>query len=105
MHPPKLRGKAALLALLGAAAVGYLFWITARLPLTRHPRWDGVIGVLGGLYVCSHPAASFVDLLFFGRHSAATRLSSSALVGWITLNLVVFLLGVLAITVGATKFV
>jgi hypothetical protein len=86
-------------------ALVYLGWIASRLPLTRNTRLDGVIGVLGGLYICSHPAASLVDLLFFGHHAPESQLPAGKLGTWIALNLLVFLLGVLMIATGATRFV
>jgi hypothetical protein len=44
---------------------GLLFWLRT---LTGYPHTDGVIGVILGLYVCSHPASNAVDLLFFQQY-------------------------------------
>ena len=104
MNQPSLPGKIVHRLVLLAIALAYLAWMIANLPLTGYARLDGVIGVLGGLYICSHPATTFVDLLFFGRHSGI-QWKSNELVIWIAFNLVVFLLGVLMISTGATRFV
>ncbi len=104
MKPSYFRGRIARLGILLAVAVAYIGWILIRHTLIHHARLDGSIGVLGGLYICSHPAAHFVDLLFFGHH-VENRLHGWEWFVWISLNLVVFLLGCLMIIVGVTHFV
>ena len=37
--------------------------------LTGIPVLDGSMGVTLGLYICSHPAANAVDMLFFERYN------------------------------------
>jgi hypothetical protein len=49
-------------ALLLAAAGGGLLLRGGT--LTGVSAWDGILGVVVGLYVCSHPAANAVDVLF-----------------------------------------
>jgi hypothetical protein len=98
-------GRSARLLVLLAVAVAYIVWILIQHRLTHITRLDGGIGVFGGLYICSHPAASFVDLLFLGRHTAVTGLNLGQWVAWILINLTVFILGVMMITIGATRFV
>ena len=101
-----LRGKIVRLWGLLAIAVAYICWNLIQHTLTHDARLDGSIGVLGGLYVCSRPAANYVDLLFFGRNiSDHLPQGWMGITAWLALNLVVLLLGCLMITVGATRFV
>ncbi len=86
-----------------AAAAGYTF-LLARLPtLTGEPRLDAAIGVMLGLYTCSHPAANAIDVLFYSR-GALARASWQGF-GWLALNLAALLLGWLAIVGGVTRLV
>lgn len=63
----------------------------------------GSIGVLLGLYICSHPAANAVDLLFFQR-SAMRQLSKEwSGIAWLALNLLVLLVGWVVIVIGTTR--
>jgi hypothetical protein len=99
------RGRLVRLWVLLAIAVAYSGSMLIRQALTHNSRLDGSIGVLGGLYVCSHPAASFFDMLYFRRHLIGNLLQPSAQIAWIALNLVVFSLGCLMITVGVINFI
>ena len=47
--------------------------------LTGGDTWDGVLGVVLGLYICSHPAAAAIDVLFADRF--AFRMITSARTG------------------------
>jgi len=77
-----------------------LLWLGS---FTGNPFLDGVIGVVLGLYVCSHPAANAVDLLFFQRDSLRQLASGWSGLGWLALNLLALLLGWLTIATGATR--
>ena len=65
----------------------------------------GSIGVVLGLYICSHPAANAVSFLFFDRGGPRGVGSGWAGLGWVVLNVAVVLLGWLVITSGMTRFV
>lgn len=89
------------LILLGIVYSGVLHY---QHRLTGWGEADGIIGVLLGLYICSHPAANLVDLLFFrkaAQHPFSTRRS---VVLWLALNLVVLLIGWSVIFGGTTRF-
>ncbi len=66
---------------------------------------DGILGVILGLYICSHPAANAVDLLFFDRGVFRQVSSQWSGIGWLALNLLVILAGWLVITSGTTRLV
>lgn len=99
------RGRIARLAIMGVIAVAYISWMLMQHSLTGYARLDGVIGVLGGLYIASHPAAHFVDMLFYGRHSEVLLLKTGEAIAWITANLLIFFLGCIMITIGTTLFI
>jgi len=85
-------------------ASAYGGWLYYQRTLTGTSRGDGIVGILLGLYVCSHPAANFLDLLFFSRGAGqVSSLRSTAF--WVALNLLVLLLGWSVIFIGATRFV
>ena len=90
---------------MGVVAVAYLSWMLVQHRLTRYARLDGAIGVLGGLYIASHPAAHFVDMLFYSRHSEVRLLKTGETIAWITANLLIFFLGCIMITIGTTLFI
>jgi hypothetical protein len=88
-------------SVIAAAAYGALL---ARLPtLTGEPKLDGAIGVVLGLYACSHPAANAIDALFYPR-GALVRASWLG-AGWLALNAAVMLAGWLAIVGGVMRLV
>jgi uncharacterized membrane protein len=65
----------------------------------------GSIGVILGLYICSHPAANVVNILFFNRGDLRQTSSRWSGLGWVVLNVSVVLLGWLVITSGMTRLV
>lgn len=71
--------------------------------LTGLPLLDGSIGVALGLYICAHPAANAVNMLFF-ESDLFQQISEWANVRWIILNLLVLLAGWLVIFTGITHW-
>jgi len=98
------RGSAALagLLLLGLAYVAWLYYLRT---LTGSDVADGVIGVLLGLYIASHPAANAIDLLFFRRHAAREIVAGTRGAIWLALNALALAVGWVDIWVGAVRFV
>ena len=70
--------------------------------LTGIAMLDGSIGVALGLYICAHPAANAVTMLFFERDTLH-QLSEWSIVRWLTLNLLVLLTGWMVIFVGLRR--
>jgi hypothetical protein len=89
------------LILIGIAFSGLLHY---QRTLTGMNEVDGIIGVLLGLYICSHPAANVVDMLFFRK--GARRLFLSRQLGflWLALNMLVLMIGWIVIFIGTTRF-
>jgi hypothetical protein len=72
--------------------------------LTGVAMLDGSIGLALGLFICSHPAANAVNMLFFER-DRLRQLSEWSIVGWLALNLVVLLAGWLVIFDGIRRLI
>jgi hypothetical protein len=85
-------------------ASAYGGWLYYQRTLTGTSRGDGIIGVLLGLYICSRPAANFLDLLFFARGAHQVSSLPSTIV-WLALNLLVLLIGWIVIFIGATRLI
>lgn len=64
---------------------------------------DGSIGVAMGLYICAHPAANAVNMLFF-ETDLLQQISEWANIRWILLNLLVLLAGWMVIFTGLTRW-
>src|SRR2546426_11625578 len=85
-------------------AVAYLV-LTANLPtLTGTSLVDGSIGVVLGLYICSHPAANGIDLFFLQRGAFRRVVRDSSGIEWLMLNALVMLVGWVVMVIGAARF-
>jgi hypothetical protein len=71
--------------------------------LTGEARFDGIIGIVLGLYVCSHPTSNVLDLLFMEGGAVRSSSDESGIV-WYLLNLLVLLAGWLAVYIGVLQF-
>jgi len=97
--------KSGILFVMILLAVLYGVLLISLRTLTGNPLLDGATGVLLGLYICSHPAANLVDMIFFARSAGFRSLSRKAAAGWLALNLAAFISGWLVITTGTTRFI
>ena len=71
--------------------------------LTGENRFDGIVGIAIGLYVCSHPASNVLDLLFM-EGGVVRPASGSGGLTWYLLNLLVLIAGWLAVYIGVLQF-
>ena len=99
-HPRSLT-RLWLVTLLGLVYAAIFF---LRPLLLGRPLLAGSLGVLLGLYICSHPAANGIDMLFLGRRGHYVDRSSQAETIWLLVNFVVLLVGLIVIIIGATRF-
>jgi hypothetical protein len=92
------------LVLLGIAYSSFLWF---QLTPIGTGQVGGIIAVLLGLYICSHPAANLVDMLFFSKApDIGSHLSSrQSRVLWLALNMLVLLVGWIVIFAGTTRLV
>jgi len=101
-HEPHPQRSAVLYALL-VPAFAYLWWQYYLPMFTGLDRVDGSIGVLLGLYICSHPAANSIDLMFLERGKLRRILAGPGAARWLALNALVMLVGWFVIVVGASR--
>jgi hypothetical protein len=84
----------------------YLAWFAHFPTLTGNSRLDGTLGMLLGLYICSHPSANMLDLLLFMNAEAREGIASTRSGQfWLGLNLLAFLAGWAVIFAGSLRFV
>ena len=86
-------------------AIAYASTLRYRGALTGRAQLDGTIGVILGLYICSHPAANAVNMLFFDRHRLQQTVSEGSLAGWLALNLLTLAAGWMDIYLGIIRLV
>ncbi len=101
------RNETKVIFLLAFAVVGsiYCLLISSQWTLTGINHLDGIIGVILGLFICSRPAANLVDMFFY-RRGLPYPFSSNRSVGlWIVFNILVLLIGSIAIFTGTTRFI
>jgi hypothetical protein len=85
-------------------AIAYCGLIYFRHALTGTRLLDGGIGVMLGLFICAHPAANGVNLMFLERtayHQLPTGWSNAR---WLALNMLVLIAGWIVIVIGAAQF-
>ena len=87
-----------------AVAILYSAVLRFLQTLTGVPLLDGSIGLAIGLYICSHPAANAINLLFFER-DALRRISDWTVLRWLALNLLTLLAGWMVVFVALRRIV
>ena len=90
------------LIVLGIAYGGFLYF---QPTLTGMDVLDGIIGVVLGLYISSHPAAHLVEMLFYRRAMRYSFSSRRFFVLWLSLNGLVLLISGIVIFVGTTRLI
>jgi len=103
-HPQHRRNSRVLWGLL-LVAIAYLGLLRSLHTLTGINLLDGGIGLALGLYVCAHPAANAVNMLFFERGTLRQSPSDGSLLRWLALNLLVLLAGWMVIFLGIRQLV
>jgi hypothetical protein len=86
------------------AGAVYLALLSTPHPLTGTYKADGIVSVLLGLYICSHPVANGLDMLLYRRYMLNRKTTRGAELLWWALNLVVLLMGWWVISVGMIRF-
>jgi hypothetical protein len=85
-------------------AVIYLVWILVFPTVTVGMLFDGSVGVLLGLYICSQPAANGIDVMFMQRGAFRRAVKQSSGVEWLLLNALVMIVGWFVMVLGAARF-
>ena len=93
-----------ILSIMLVVGIIYLVLLNYQHPLTHSFKVDGILSVLLGLYICSHPVANILDLILYRRfiHRKNSHPSSEWL--WWLLNAVVLFTGWWVIFVGMLRF-
>jgi polyferredoxin len=106
MKSPRLGRNAVLLLVMLLLGGLYSGWFYFQGTLTGASGPDGVIGVLLGLYMASHPAGNMLDmLLFMGGDVRENILKTASGRVWLALNALVVLAAWLVIFIGVMLFV
>lgn len=99
------RRKIKMLCALSLIGIAYSILLNFQYTLTGKGTLDGMIGVVFGLYMSSHPAASLVDLLFFKRAVWNQSSSNRSMGFWLVINMFVLLIGWIVIFIGTTRLI
>ncbi len=51
------------------AAVVYGIWIFTLTPATAHEPLEGILGIVLGLFICSHPCGNILDIWIYKRNT------------------------------------
>lgn len=89
-------------AMLILAAI-YATWLLSQGTITGYNVWDGALGLLLGLFICSRPVGNAMDLLFSELGSRWPDLMRRKGVTWMAMNLLVLLVGWFIVFLGATR--
>ena len=84
-------------------ASAYLLWQYYWPYSSGNAGFDGMVGVVLGLFICSRPAANGIDLIFVERGAFKRILKQRYGVAWFLLNGLVMLVGWFVISVGAAR--
>jgi energy-converting hydrogenase Eha subunit F len=105
MNQQKVGSKIVILSVLGVVGVAYCTFVYSGGTLTGLMHLDGIIGVVLGLYICSHPAGHLIELLFYRRGIRYLLSSRRSIVLWLVLNVLVLLISGVVIFVGTTGLI
>ena len=105
MDRQRLTRRNLLLAVLIVAGIAYSGFLYFEPTLTGKHGLDGIMGVVLGLYISSHPAAHLVEMLFYRRATRYPFSSKRSLAVWLFLNLLVLLISGIVIFVGTTRLI
>ena len=105
MDQQRLGRKIVTLSVLIVVGIAYSGFLYFQSTLTGLHLLDGIIGVVLGLYISSHPAAHLVEMLFYRRAIRYPFSSKRSVVLWISLNVLVLFVSGIVIFVGTTRLI
>jgi hypothetical protein len=105
MNQQRWKPKIITLSILGVLGVAYSGFVCSQHALTGMNHLDGIIGVVLGLYICSHPAANLVDMFFYKRGIRHLFSSMRFVLLWLALNVMVLFIGGIVIFTGTTQLI
>jgi len=104
MKQPRHARNITVLGVMILVGIVYLALLYAQHPLTGTYKADGIVSVLVGLYICSHPVANGLDMLLYRRYMPVRKTSGGAEFLWWALNAAVLLTGWWVMSVGIVRF-
>jgi hypothetical protein len=104
MFKQRIGRKVAVLVGMILLAILYLGLLAYQGTITGTNKWDGALGVMLGLYICSHPAANLLDLILFRRLVWPPEASPWSIAGWVVFNLLIVGMGYMVILTGMLHF-
>ena len=105
MDQQRRRQRVMILLVLGVVGIAYSSLLYSRGTLTGTNNLDGIIGVVLGLYICSHPAANLIDMLFYRRGIGYRFSPKRSAFWWVMLNVLVLLVSGVVIFIGTTRLI
>jgi hypothetical protein len=105
MDQQPLGRKIITLSVISVMGIAYSGFLHFQPTLTGRYVLDGIIGVVLGLYISSHPAAHLVEMLFYRRAMRYSFSSWRSFVLWLFLNILVLLVSAIVIFVGTTRLI
>jgi hypothetical protein len=96
--------KATVLQIFVLVGLVYITLMHFRFPVTGIHQMDGILGVLLGLYGCSHPAGNLLGLLLYRQYLPRRGEPRAPYYYWWGLNLLVLLIGWVTIVNGLLRF-
>ena len=105
MDPQPFRHKVITLSVLVVLGIVYSTFLYFQPTLTGRYQVDGIVGVVLGLYISSHPAANLVDLVFYRRGVRYRFSSKRSVVLWLSLNVLVLLISGIVVFIGTTRWI
>jgi len=105
MDRDRLENKMITLSVLAALGIAYSTLLYFQPALMGRYPLDGIVGVVLGLYISSHPAANLMDMLFYRRGIRYRFSSRRSVVLWLSLNVLVLLVSGIVVFVGTTRWI
>jgi hypothetical protein len=104
MKQPRRARSIVVLCVMIAIGLVYLALLYTQRPLTGTFKADGIVSVLLGLYICSHPVANGLDVLLYRRYMLNRKTTRGAELVWWALNAAVLVTGWWVISLGMVRF-
>jgi hypothetical protein len=105
MNQQRPERKIITLSILVVLGIAYSIFVCSRRTLTGMNHLGGIIGVVLGLYICSHPAANLVDMFFYRRGIRQQFSSKRSALLWLALNVMLLFIGGIVIFTGTTQLI
>ena len=105
MDQQPLGRKIITLSVLIVPGIVYSSFLYFQPTLTGRYVLDGIIGVVLGLYISSHPAAHLVEVLFYRRAMRYSFSSKRSVILWLSLDVLVLFISGMVIFFGTTRLI